>query len=90
MDLQARICAYVTVPCVFVCLGLCLCIVVWTFSFKWERFEKLIFLGKVINNLKNIPVIFNFPAHKHSLFQQYHSAHTWESDELSHFPDEMY
>lgn len=31
-----------------------------------ERFEKLIFLWKAINNLRTVPVIFNFPGHKHN------------------------
>lgn len=59
-----------------VCLYLCLCIVVWAFSFQGKMFEKLTFLGKVINYLKNVPMIFNFTDHRP--FRYYHSVHTLE------------
>lgn len=58
----------------FMCLCICLPVFVSVYhcvdiQLQVETFEKLIFLGKVINNLRTAPMIFNFPDHKHNQFQ---------------------
>lgn len=79
----------------FMCLCICLPVFVSVYScvdiqLQVERFEKRIFLQRGMNNLITVPMIFNFPDHKHNQSQESHCAHTWESDALSHFHDEMY
>lgn len=56
-------------------------------QFQMERSEKLIFLEKVINNLKNDS---DFQFHLEARSQSVLTVsilHTWESDELPHFHD---